>query len=239
MLGGDRPAWKDRQIFSHWNGKVSVRTQQYRLDDVGKLYDMVADPGQTRDVTQKHPDVAAELIAAVKQWRSEVRSELDVNAERPYPVGYREFPITTLPARDGVPHGNVMRSGKAPNCSYFTNWIALDDRITWDVEVATAGRYEVTAYYTCAAENVGCEIELGLNDARLATKITEAHDPPAYGKEHDRHDRGSESFVKDFKPLKLGEIDLKAGRGPLTLRALKKPGPGVIEVRLVQFTLLP
>jgi hypothetical protein len=229
----------DRRIFSHWNNKVSVRTQHHRLDDAGKLFDMVADPGQTRDISGKLPDVAAELRAAVKQWRSDILSELEAKAERPYPVGYREFPVTLLPARDGVPHGNVMRSGKAPNCSYFTNWIDLDDRITWDVEVATAGRYEVVAYYTCAPQNVGCEIELSLNDARLATNITEAHDPPAYGKEHDLHDRGSESFVKDFKPLNLGEIDLKAVRGQLTLRALKKPGPGVIEVRLLQLTLLP
>src|SRR5262249_9635954 len=35
--GGD---WPDRMIFSHWNGNVSVRTQQHRLDAAGKLFDM-------------------------------------------------------------------------------------------------------------------------------------------------------------------------------------------------------
>lgn len=50
-----------------------------------------------------------------------------------------------LPARDGVPHGNVKRNARTPNCSYFTNWISADDRITWDVEVATGGEYEAVS----------------------------------------------------------------------------------------------
>ena len=83
-------------------------------------------------------------------------------------------------------HGNVQRSDSAPNCSYFTNWKSLDDRITWNVEVGKPGRYEATVYYTCAAGNVGSTVELSLGSARIQTKITEAHDPPLYGKEHDR-----------------------------------------------------
>jgi len=228
-----------RKIFSHWNGKVSVRTDQYRLDNDGHLFDMTADPGQTRDVADKQPDVAKELKAAVKQWRSDVLSKLDPKGNRPYTVGYREYPLTHLPARDGVPHGNVQRSGKAPNCSFFTNWKDFGDSMTWDVEVANAGRYEATVYYACAPQNVGCVVELGLNDAKLTSKITEAHDPPLRGIEHDRHDRGPESYVKDFKPLSLGEITLAKGRGLLTLRAVEKPGPEVMEVRMISLTLLP
>jgi arylsulfatase A-like enzyme len=232
-------SWADRKFFSHWSGKVSVRTQQYRLDAEGKLFDMRADPEQRKNVAAEHPDVAGELSAAVAKWRSDVLSELDPKAQRPYPVGYREFPATFLPARDGVPHGTVERSAKAPNCSYFTHWTSLEDTITWDVDVATAGRYEAVVHHTCAAKNVGAKVELSLGDARTATVVAEAHDPPAYGGEHDRHDRGSESFVKDFKPLSLGEFTLAKGRGTLTLRALEKPGPEVIEVRMVQLRLLP
>jgi hypothetical protein len=44
--------------------------------------------------------------------------------------------------------------------------------------------------------------------------------------------------VKDFKPLRLGVVDLKSGRGPLTLKAVEVPGKGVVEVRMVTLTLL-
>jgi arylsulfatase A-like enzyme len=240
LRGTAGSAAPDRMIFSHWNNKVSVRTQQYRLDDAGKLYDMVQDPGQTRDVSRDHPELAARLTKAVKAWRQELLPQIkrgDAD-DRPFPVGYRDFRITTLPARDGVPHGNVMRSAKAPNCSFFTNWSSTEDRITWDVEVATAGRYQVQIYSTCAAENVGATIELSLNGSRLQTKVTAAYDPPLHGAEHDRFSRGSESFVKDFQPLTMGTMSLSSGRGKLELRALEVPGKQVIDVRSVVLTLV-
>ena len=236
LLLGTAADWPDRMLFSHWNGNVSVRTQQYRLDNTGKLFDMTADPGQKRDVAQANPKVAARLSRAVADWKKEVLT--DFKTERPYPVGYAEFPSTTLPARDGIAHGGVRRSARAPNCSFFENWTNTDDRITWDVEVATAGKYQAEILYTCPQDSVGSTVELVLNDAKVQGTVSQANDPPLRGGEHDRASRGSESFVKDFKPLRLGEIELAAGRGTLTLRAVKVPGKQVMDVRSVVLTLM-
>jgi hypothetical protein len=148
------------------------------------------------------------------------------------------MPLTNLPARDGVPHGNVRRSATAPNCSFFQNWTSTQDRITWDVEVATAGKYEVEVLYTCPPANVGSVVEISLNDARTQATIAEAHDPPLMGAEHDRVPRRGESYVKDFKTLKMGVIELKTGRGELVLRAIKVPGAGVMDVRAISLRLL-
>ncbi|MCC6355728.1 MAG: arylsulfatase [Verrucomicrobiae bacterium] len=235
LVGGGKD-WPDRTIFSHWGGKVSARTQRYRLDAQGKLYDMAEDPGQRIDVAGRMPDIAGRLRQAASAWGAEMLPKLQKEG-RAFPVGYREFPVTHLPARDGVPHGNVRRSAKAPNCSFFENWSSVEDRITWDVDVARDGRYEATVLYTCAAQNTGCSIELGLGGARVQKKVTEAHDPPLRGMEHDRSPRGTESYVKEFKPLNLGVIELKKGRGDLTLRALDIPGKGAIDVRQVTLTL--
>ena len=233
----DEPAnWPQRMIFSHWNGRVSVRTQRHRLDNSGRLYDMTSDPGQQQDVSGEKPEIARELRQAVARWKRDVLSEL-TKEDRPFPVGYSQFPVTHLPARDGVPHGKIQRSAGAPNCSFFENWTSTDDRITWDVEVVTAGDYEATIYYTCSKENVGPTIELSLGGSRLKAKVAEAHDPPLVGAEQDRVPRRSESYVKDFKPLRLGVFPLKKGRGELTLRALDIPGEAVIDVRYVVLTL--
>lgn len=227
-----------RLIFSHWRGRVSVRSQYYRLDHTGRLYDMRTDPGQRKDISKQKPDVAKELRNAVAKWKKEVLVELDRKKKRPFTVGYKAFPVTHLPARDGVPHGNVKRSARAPNCSYFTNWISTKDRITWDVAVNTPGTYEATLYYTCKDKNVGTTLQLSLGDAKLQKTIKVSHDPPAYGKKQDRSDRGSESFVKDFRPLKMGTIKLAKKRGELTLQALKIPGDAAVEVRYVVLRLL-
>ena len=52
-----------------------------------------------------------------------------------------------------------------------------------------------------------------------------------------KHCKG-ESDVKDFKPLRLGTINLKKGRGQLTLRTLDIPGKQVMDVRLMMLTKL-
>lgn len=230
--------WPQRRIFSHQNGQVSVRTQQYRLDKAGRLYDMTADPGQDRDVSAEQPELAEGLRKAVADWRAEVLPGTGQD-DRPFPVGYAAFPTTTLPARDGVGHGAIRRSAGAPNCSYFTQWTKVDDKITWDIEVAAAGRYEAAVYYTCPKEDVGSTVELSLADAAVQATVGEAHDPPLVGAEHDRVRRGGESYMKDFRPLRLGTLTLPQGRGELTLRALTIPGQQVMDVRMVTLTLLP
>ena len=161
------------------------------------------------------------------------------NDDRPFTVGYREFPLTQLPARDGVPHGGVQRSANAPNCSFFKNWTSPEDRITWDVAVATAGRYEASILYTCPAADVGSTVELSFDGSRLEGVVSEAHDPPLRGAENDRVRRQGESYVKDFKPLRLGVIELKPGRGQLTLRALKVARQQVMDMRAIHLLLLP
>ncbi len=145
--------------------------------------------------------------------------------------------MTQLPARDGVPHGNVRRSANAPNCSFFTNWTSTDDRITWDVDVATTGRYEAVVYYTCPKADVGSRIEMSFKESKLEGRVAEAHDPPLYGTEHDRVPRDGESLMKDFKPLRLGVMTLEKGRGPLVLRAVQVAGKQVMDVRAVSLTL--
>jgi arylsulfatase A-like enzyme len=235
LLGRGGP-WPERMIFSHWNGAVSVRTQQYRLDAAGRLYDLTRDPGQQSDLTKDEPETAAHLAEAVARWKREVLAGLK-KEDRPFPVGHRAFPTTPLPARDGVPHGHVRRSAKAPNCSFFTNWTSPDDRITWDIDVATAGRYDVVVHYTCAPKDVGSRVEVSFQGERLAAVVAEAHDPPLRGAEHDRVPRQGESYVKDFRPLHLGVLTLKPGRGLLTLRAVRVPGKQVMDVRGVVLTL--
>lgn len=229
--------WPDRTLFSHWGQRVSLRTQQFRMDNDGLLYDMSADPGQRLDVTSEYPEEAARLRSELDEWRALTVKGLAPAKDRPFTVGYSE--LTMLPARDGVPQGGVERSARAPNCSFFTNWTSTADSMTWEVEVGKAGRYLAEVHYTCAPGDVGSTIELSLGDASVSTKITEAFDPPLRGDENDRVERGSESLVKEFKPLELGEIELPAGRGTLTLKATDVAGKRVADVRYVMLRRAP
>jgi len=237
LLQGTASAWPDRMIFSHQNGRVSVRTQQYRLDPEGKLFDMIADPGQHVDLSKGKPQIAAKLAGAVARWKSEVLPKT-MKDDRPFPVGYRELPTAHLPARDGVPFGNVKRSATAPNSSYFTNWTSPEDKMTWDIEVAADGTYEAVVYYTCPENDIGSAVELSFRGSRIQGNVSIPCNPPLVGAEFDRVPREGESYVKDFKPLRLGVFSMQKGRGDLTLRALDVPGKKVMDVRGIALTLL-
>ena len=240
LLLGTAKAWPERMIFSHWAGRTSVRTPRYRLDDRGALFDLIADPGQQIDLSDKEPGVATRLRAAVAGWKGEVfgatvpaapanagGARAVVVDARPIPVGHPVHPAVFLPAGEGLPSGGVQRSNRFPNCTYFTHWTSLDDAMTWDIEVLAAGMYEVIADYACP-DAPGSAIELAFRDARLAAKIDPAWNPPLRDGE-DRVPR-QESHLKDFRPLALGKMRLEAGRGKLTLRATAISGNQVAEI---------
>lgn len=148
------------------------------------------------------------------------------------------MPLTELPAGDGVPHGAVTRSARWPNSSYFTHWTTTDDRLSWEVAVTTTGRYRATVYYACPAADVGSTIELSFGGSRLTAVLDRPNDPPVVGRTDDRIPR-EESYTKDFRPFDLGIIELAAGRGELSLRALNIPGRQAMELQAVALTLLP
>lgn len=232
LLFNKKVDWPNRLIFNHWRERTSVRNQQYRLDFENKLFDMINDPGQYKDITKDHPDIHEYLVHAKIAWENEVLSELPLVDDRPFPVGHPDFKYTQLPARDGVPHGNIQRSNQYPNCSYFTNWISQDDSITWEIEVLEEGDFNVILYYTCSVEDAGTLFELSINESVLRGRISDAHDPPEYGMGQDRVQR-IESYVKDFKPLSMGHIHLNAGKGVMTLRALEIPGKEAMDLRML------
>ena len=74
--------------------------------------------------------------------------------------------------------------------------------------------------------------------AGVQATVAEPHDPPLTGAEHDRAPRRGESYVKDFKPLKMGVMELKSGRGTWSCGRSRCPGKSVMDVRAVSLRLL-
>lgn len=234
LLLEEKPEWKSRILINNWKDKVSARNPRYRLGNEGELYDIWKDPGQRHDISTEKPDVKKRLQAAVNRFKKNVMPGYGED-DRPFVIAHPDYKYTQIPARDGTPHGKIKRSNKFPNCSFFHNWVNPEDTITWTAEVGATGKYQVELEYACPKADVGSTFELSFNKSKLRGKITEAHDPPLRGGENDRVER-MESYVKDFKSIKLGVIDLKKGEGELTLRALDMPGSQVMEFRLLMLT---
>ena len=239
--------WSDRLLFAHWNGKVSVRNQKYRLDESGRLYDIENDPGQSHEVQADHPEIHKQLVAAVAEYREHVLS--DLVSKSPAIAGQPKDPrpaviadskgnrTTLLPARDAILSANLKRSSRHPNCSYITNWTTTDDSIWWNIDVPESGDFDVEILYTCDANQIGSEIELTLATGNISLPVLTAtidrpNESPLIGAAEDRVPR-TESLVKDFGRSKLGTISLSPGITSLWLKANTVAAENVMDLRML------
>jgi arylsulfatase A-like enzyme len=228
-LFGQPGARVNRTLFTYWNRRMSVRAQDYLLDNEGVLYNTRLDRAQKTPVTGKEGDAKTEEMKQSASWfRANVLSQLPENDTRPFVIGHPEESYSKLPARDATESGGLKRSSGAPNNSYYSNWTSTSDSICWSVKVERKGRFEAIVYYTCAPENTGSSILLSAGGGRkLASVLTAANDVPMLGAELDRVPR-IESYFKGFAPFSLGEITLDEGDQTLSLKATDIPGEEVM-----------
>ncbi len=236
LLNDPKANWKSRELFSIHRGLVSVRSQRFRFDAEGRLFNIGLDRGQRKDVSAKYPEITAEMQDLARQYREEMEVEFARNRNRPFHVGFASS--TMLPARDGQEHGDVQRSVKSPNNSFFNKWKSKDASITWHVDVASTGEYEVILRYTCAAGDEGLTMRLtaellGQPVHFTAAPVVQVFDPPLYDKSKERVKK-SHYFVKDFQTLSLGKLQLPKGECTLRLSTDKIIGVNAIDVHSIQ-----
>jgi arylsulfatase A-like enzyme len=92
VLKNPKAEWPDRMLVHHvgrWakgkaaeskDAKCSIQNSCFTLVNNEELYDLKADPGETKNVMAEHPEVAAKLRAAYDRWWEQVQPLL-VNEE--------------------------------------------------------------------------------------------------------------------------------------------------------------
>ncbi len=100
--------WEDRYLFTHvgrwktgeepndsqWKS-FAVRTQQYRFVNNNALYDMQADPSQTKNILDEHPELVSQLRDVYDTWWKGTRplmvnEEAEMSPVQPFHELYRQ-----------------------------------------------------------------------------------------------------------------------------------------------------
>ena len=241
LLEGKADGWPDRMIFTHrtGGGKVgpaqgSLRSRRYRLVNAGRgyeLYDMIADPDQTKDIGKAQPDVLQTMRAEYERLFADVTKK--GFAPVPVPVGYAEADPVTIPAPLVTLKGGVTFKGRSGWANdWITGWTSPDDACSWEVDVVGAGRYEPALLYTCPAADVGSTIRLEVGGQMVEAALTKAHDPEPI-RSPDRVPRG-EVYEKVWATLVFPAVKLREGRTRITVRATKIPGRQVADLKAVR-----
>jgi arylsulfatase A-like enzyme len=139
MGSGD---WPRRTLFVHsqridhpekWR-KSAVMTDRWRLIDGEELYDMAADPGQKKDVASGHAEVVGELREAYERWWSDISRR------------FGEYCAIILGSDRENPSSLCCHDWHGERALSLQDYVR--DRVVangfWAVDVARAGRYEVT-----------------------------------------------------------------------------------------------
>ena len=235
----------DRQLFTYrWlrSGKVygAVRTNRFRFTrdrDGDQLFDMQADPGQETNLAKSNPHQLQTLKAAFETFRDQA-SRASRNPT-PIPVGHPQAARVELPAVEAKLAGAVsFRNGPGWAHDWIVNWLEPTDRITWPLEVKTAGRYEVRLQYAAAAEGIGSRLRLSAGPQSLAFRVTKPFTTPEADRPERDHSKGVRK-MREFGVMRCGQITLPAGRVALELKARELKQLHGIEVGGLVLTKLP
>jgi len=148
-LRGESTASPERLLFFQWhrgdepvrNRACAVRGPRYKLvQPAGRgdqqrnradwaLFDMTVDPGEQRNLIDEQPAIAAEMKGAYDRWFA------DVSATRGYPA-----PRIIAGTRHENPLTLTRQDWRGPRAGWGAEGLGH-----WDVELAAAATYDVTA----------------------------------------------------------------------------------------------
>jgi len=232
LLTGTPAQWPDRMIFVVQGNRGAVRTQRFRLTVERRrvqLFDMAADPGQKTDVAKQHPDTARKLKAAYDSWLKEMRGG---TAKLPIPVGHAEMPVVEIPTPEGTWTGGLKFGGRFANNNWLTHWTSLDAAVSWDIDVVHAGSYAFSLVYICPKADVGSTVRVEAVGKGVECVLDKAHEPN-FVPSPDRVER-KEVYERRWAALDVGTLALPKGRTRLTVRAVKKAGNAVMDLKAIR-----
>ncbi len=142
---GDHAGWQDRILVTDsqrvrdpikWR-KSAVMTDRWRLINGEELYDIDADPMQTGDLSNDHPETVKRLRGFYEAWWGELEPTFALTTE--IYLGHPKANPATLTCHDWIAdgstpwnHTHIRKGDDAPDHTGF-----------WAVKVVEAGDYEV------------------------------------------------------------------------------------------------
>ncbi len=120
-----------------------------------------------------------------------------------------------LHARDVRIHGTTVRYEPNPHKNTVGYWTRKEDWVSWDFNVATAGKFDVVILQGCGSGSGGSEVEFSVGDQKLKMSVKDTG--------------GFQNFVE----RNIGTIELSAGPQTLQVRPITKPGLAVMDLRQV------
>jgi len=136
----------DTELQASWAVcEASVR----KLMMTGELFDLAADPGESRNLAASDPETARRLRQRFEEWFADV-TRGQVYARVPIEVGRPDENPVEIDVTWGEAVGQKVRPQyRNYNLDIIDQWSVSGDSVSWALEAIEAGRYEGTLNYGC------------------------------------------------------------------------------------------
>ncbi len=201
-----------------------------------QLYDMLADPGQKRDLARAQPAVVERLAKAYDAWFEEVTRE---GRERlPLPVGHDAHNPVELHAPQAYFSGGLrFHAGPGFAHDWLTGWTSAEARLWFEVEVVQAGEYAVEIDHACPEAEAGSVIRVRAGTAAVEAAVTPAPIRPVDLPTRDA--KGRERYQnRVWGTLVVGRLPLAAGRQQITVEVVRMAGAQVMDFKQLRLRRL-
>jgi arylsulfatase A-like enzyme len=170
VRGGGQP-WRDRTLFFQWHRgdepepfrACAARDQRWKLVNGSELYDLEKDPAEASDVAAQHPEIVARLRRQYEEWFREVSATRGYAPPRIHVGTAHENPVTF-----------TRQDWRGPRAGWTPASLGH-----WEVQVAAAGRYEVSVLMAPAAGDG--QVRFSLNGATLERAVKKGDTSCALG----------------------------------------------------------
>ncbi len=130
------PHWPERNLFLQWHRgdapepfkNSAVCGQRWKLVNGEELYDIAADPGESKNLADDHPEIVARLRAEYEQWFADVSNERGYEPIRTHIGSDHQNPVTL-----------TRQDWRTP-----TKWTADATVGHWEIHVERSGEYTAT-----------------------------------------------------------------------------------------------
>ena len=192
-----------------------------------ELFHVAKDVSESRNLAEQEPDRVRELAERLAAWRKSVGALMPEPNPNYTPNPQADNGEIVIPARTADVRGIMLRYEPMPHKNTLGFWVRGEDWARFEFTVTKPGKFELEGLIGCGNGSGGSEVRFEVAPSGPASE------PQALSclvKETG----GFQNFV----PTMLGEVTLdKPGRYELRIKAIKKPGVAVMDLR--QARLIP
>jgi arylsulfatase A len=170
----------------------------------------------------KLEDKASLMAAKMEPWRA-LMNDVLANPKKKIDAKIETGSgAVILHAKNAKVTGTKLRYEDQPHKDTLGFWVQKSDGAEWTFELPHAGKFDVEVLQACGKGSGGAEVEFAVAKQTLTMKVEET------------------GHFQRFVPRTIGTMTFDTpGKYTLTVRAMTKPGPAVMDLRRVVLRAAP